>query len=696
MTADLLKGLTAQTRAQAANEAARLVALLPELGPMRALLEQFLPAKGRAGEQRPSKDANPLVWMLLTAPLTTVPDHALLDALRGWCLVATLRFCAKFSKTDQHARPREGLRAIRRIVAGKYGAEFFSELRPEGLTARALLKAIRRLEGDFKARQHPRAVQLGNLALLLSSAIVEKPPRAVAGARHRSGGHRPEDQTLALDDMTATLSAEEDLAADAPPEEVAESLRIKSFTWQAQAGYSADRLAAQLDLLAFEDEAVAFGGAFAALTAQEARAIATAALRDARAGQGAAGLILASLVSGRSVEVLAQAGALPLSGATWLRDGQICFASDVTFAPAPERHGFALSVPVAWSRDVAGARAWLSKQGLERVVPLARIARALPDAMAGEDSALVGLLCGESVILNVPLYYARFPLIRLDALWRETLLRRFGLEKGFSVTALDHRTVHVGSLSGPELKAISQWFAGLIRAAEEARERLSQGLGALPLVTAAEANLAASILAFQTARRPHGFAFEPLGQVIGQHRPRVRLTGKGGRQVDDGRWVPLGVASLEALALWRGALARLRALGALDANYALGEMVRAVEAGRAPAFFAWDSWAQEPSALLAPALFRRVGAPVLPRNKGQRQAEAHGTPSNWARHVVRRELAARGISGTATDGFMGHGGAAADPLAQVSAATVAGQDALRKVLDEIWDALDVHVPEPWQ
>lgn len=692
--ADLLKGLTAQTRAQAANEAARLIALLPDLGPMRELLEQFLPAKARAGERAPTIEANPLVLMLLTVPLKSVPDHALLDALRGWCLVATLRFCAKFRRSDQHARPREGLRAIRRIVAGKYGAGFLSELRPEALTARALLKAMQRLEGDFKARHHPRAVQVANLALLLSSAIIEKPPRqAATHLRHGASGIKPEDQSFDLGDMTLTLSADEGLAANAPREEIAESLRIKSFTWHAQAGYCADRLTAQLDLLALEDEAVAFGGAFAALTAQEARAIAAAALHDARAGQGAAGLVLASLVSGRSVEVLARAEARPISGETWVNGGRICFAPDVTFAPAPERHGFALSLPVAWSADVAGARAWLSKQGLERAVPLARIARALPDAMAGEDCALVGLLCGESMSQTVPLYYARFPLERVRRLWREMLKRRFGLETGFEVQALDHRTVHVGSLSGPEVTAISHWFAGLVRAVEEARDRFSEGLAELPLVTAAEANLAASVLAFQTARRPHGLAFEPLGQIVGLRRPRVRLTGKGGRQVDDGRWVPLGEASLHALALWRGALARLRARGALDANYVLGEVVRAVEAGRAPAFFAWDGWEQEPSTLLAPALFRRVGAPVLPRNKGQRQAEPHGTPSNWARHVMRRELAARGVSGTVIDGFMGHGGAAADPLAQVSAASVAGQDALRSAIDEIWDALNVRLPE---
>ncbi len=60
---------------------------------------------------------------------------------------------------------------------------------------------------------------------------------------------------------------------------------------------------------------------------------------------------------------------------------------------------------------------------------------------------------------------------------------------------------------------------------------------------------------------------------------------------------------------------------------------------------------------------------------------------------MRGELAQRGLSGTAIDAFLGHGGASGDPLAQVSASALADMDALEAVLDAIWNDLGLVLPE---
>ena len=696
---DLLQRFPAVLRQQCATEAVRLIAALQvslAVTEARNLMKSYLPATGHAGTQKPTKLANPLVSMLLARPLETVPNHKLLDTLRGWCLVATLRFCAASQETDQHSRPLTGLRTIRRMAAGKFGLDPLSELQGTELDAQSLRQAVFELEQAYRARSHPRLHQIGDLGRLIESAIFVRAPRKVSAHLRRAEADRvPQDQTIERDGVTLTLSAQEAFGPDAALDDIAEAMRIRSYRFApSDKAFAEARFAAQLDLLEFEDRDLGFGAEFAALTGAEARMIGAKAQRDARAGQRGAGLVLAALVSGRSVEQLAEASRTPALGATWISaQGAICFAPDVRFAGAPERGGFGLHLPLGWDSDVAAARDWLARHRIGRAIPLSRVSRGLPDAMAGQDDALVGLLCGLSVKERVALYYARFPVARLAKIWSAVLRDEFGLSEGFSLQTIDPKTLHIGSLCGPELKAVSAWFQELVARVSHARERLNEGVVALPSVTAAEANLAASVLAFQTGRRPHGPAFEPLGQIVGACRPRVRLTGKGNRQVEDGRWVPMTRASQQAVALWRGSLARLRAQGVLAANRDLGEMVRAVEAGVRSAFFAWDEIGDAPESLTAAELFERVAAPALPRNRGQRAKDVQGAPSNWSRHVMRRELAARGISGEMIDGFMGHGGAAADPLSPLSAASVGAQDALRDTLDAIWADLGVSLPE---
>lgn len=59
---------------------------------------------------------------------------------------------------------------------------------------------------------------------------------------------------------------------------------------------------------------------------------------------------------------------------------------------------------------------------------------------------------------------------------------------------------------------------------------------------------------------------------------------------------------------------------------------------------------------------------------------------------MRAALAEDGVPGTLIDGFLGHGGAVADPLAPASGAAMADLDRLRLAIDTIWDNLRVPLP----
>ncbi|MER5174049.1 hypothetical protein [Thioclava kandeliae] len=634
--------------------------------------------------------------MLMARPLETVPNHALIDVLRGWSMIGTLRFCDAYDETDGHSRPSNGLRVIRRVAAGKYRMDPLRDLHSDGHAAWALQRALRRLEQAYRSSGHHLAQQMGQLALVLEDAetAVEPRHRGQGSRRETIFSHGPHHE-VPLDDVVLGLQVEDDLSDDAPAEEWGEARRLRTIRLM-PFDTPRSKLSEQLELLDLADRELGLGAEFAALTSAEAKQIAGQALRDAMAGHQGAGLALAAMVSGRSIETLATSGDRPVLGRTW-RDaiGGICFAPDVTQAAEgqgkdPRMNGFALHLPVDWGGTAEAACEWLAGLDFSHRATAQRISRALRDALWAQerpDGAAIGLLCGQSCTQTVSLYYARFPVDHLQNIWRDALSGQMGLKTGFRLEALHHRTRHIGSLRGPTLTSVAAWFRGLVRQVEEARRdqsRPGRRIVDLPLLVSAEANLAAQILTFLTARRPHGDAFEPLGQIIGHYRPRVRLTGKGGRQVDDGRWVPLPRAALHAQALWQGSLGRLRQSGLLRSDQALRAMVDAIEAGHAPAFLSWEGIGQAASPLGAADLHLRTGAPA--------SGTGAAAPSNWARHVLRRELAARGLSGVLIDGFMGHGGAAADPLARVSAATQGGQDSLREVLDGIWADLDIVLP----
>lgn len=710
---DLLAGLPRAMRSVLAQEAARLLAALPD-GRAKVAGEHLRPimlsATGKDGTAKLRRGAYPLGTMLYERPSSTLPRVAERDWLRGWAMVGAMRFCNTFRETDHFSRITAGLRTARRMAQGRYRHDLMAELPLLEGDIDGLVDAIRKLVTSLEQRGIEYAPQLAQLELILRDAAAPVAPRHVDTLRRAAAddGMILPRRDLATGDMTIIMTGSTPVPADTSPEEQAEDLRPSLYdfgaTFRALAPPVA-RAEAQLDLLDLAVRDSPWQAAFAALTPQEARTVFAAATRDARTHQPGAGLVLASLVSGRSVDDLATAGRRPVSGATWIGEhGAICFAPDVRFAGNPVAGGFALQPPpelVGWltgSKEPGQAKRlaaeWLSRIDTGRTLRLSRIARALQDGLlaGGEDAALAGLLAGHSCAAQVQLYYARFPVERMRTAWLGLIADHFGPAAGFRLDPLHRRCRTIGSMVVPPRQNVTKWFATLTEAVEQARAARSSGIEHLVGRVAAEANLAAAVLSLQTARRPHREAFEPLSQITGRHRPRVRLQGKGGRQVDDGRWVPLGAPSQQAIALWMSLLDTLEASCLCGANPALWRMIQAIRAGEAPLFFRWDSLDVRPEPLSAAALFARIGAPVLAPDSA-RSPEARPV-DNWVRHFMRNELAEEGVPGTLIDGFFGHGGAAGDPLAPASGAAAADLDLLRRAIDTIWDRLRVHIPPP--
>lgn len=717
---DLLAGLRLKDRIVAVQVANRLLAALPdglEKAAAERLRRTLLPDRGKTGTSQLRIGTHPLAAMLLQSPATTLPLFSQREWLRGWVLAGALRFCDAFGETDRFSRVSAGLRAARLMAIGGYRHDLMSELPTfEGVLGRLIL-AVRQLAAAQEQRGVTLVAQLRQLELLLRDAEGPVVPRHVDPFRRRVNDVDmilPEQQ-VEEDGVTIHRAAGQEMRSDSAPEDRAEQLRDRLYdfgaTYRALSPPVA-RAQAQLELLEMDRSGVGWQAEFAALTPTEARRTFTAALADARRGDIGARLVLASLVSGRAVATLSAIRPRPLAGQSWREEGGgIAFAPDVRGLGHPSQGGFVLRPPpdlTGWldatlAPDQAEdcARAWLSRldQG-PRSLRLSRIARALRDGILaqGEDGAIAAMLSGQSCSACIPLYYARFPVLRLRQVWLRYLTERLGagargnLAEGFRLEPLNPRRRTIGSVLIPEPRAVSAWFRRMVLAVEAARARQGQGIDYLVDRLAVEANLAASVLCFQTARRPHLQAFEPLSQITGRSRPRVRLAGKGGRQVDDGRWIPLGAACVQALQLWQATLDAVEASGLAGGNPALGRMICDVRAGRAPLFFQWDNLEAAPQPMSAAALFERVGAPELAADPA-RSAAAHAV-DNWARYFMRSALAAEGLQGTLLDGYLGHGGAVADPMAPASGFAAADQDPLRAAMDAIWDGLEISLPAP--
>lgn len=172
---------------------------------------------------------------------------------------------------------------------------------------------------------------------------------------------------------------------------------------------------------------------------------------------------------------------------------------------------------------------------------------------------------------------------------------------------------------------------------------------------------------------------------------RVLLEGKGGRDSNDDRWVPLCASAQQGLQLWMDGLDHLEGAGIGLVNVDLRQRIDAVRAGKSGLFFKWPDYRALPQDMTASELATEIGTPRLTKPKKRDGVQAFA-PVNCARHYMRRELHLKGISGPVIDGFFGNTGAACDPYAPMSATALADHEALRAALQAIWEDLRVSMP----
>lgn len=705
---DLLRGLSEDDRKIARMEAMRLLQLLPITDESRqamALLPVYLPAQGNVGSRKLLKTDYPLASMLHWRPATNVPRLAEREWLRAWALVAALRFCGEYSETDRFSRVSAGLRAVRRISCNVYQADLISELADIDNDLNRVIRAVGRLEDTLRLRSHKLTLQVSQLRLLLLDARAPVGPRGGGGSpRNMQDDELQPQLTIQQGDLGVTFETAGPMSPGLPPEEYAEEMRPVLYDFgrhritlpEGQGGSWQ-----QLDLLDLQAQESGWTHSHAALTAHEAQLIAAAALKGAQEGGRAAKLVLLSLVTGRSFAALMAIKNQPQLGGSWKPDQcSLCFSPDVTDLHDPLKNGYRMEFPDrlniwAWSREgdiEEDVRKWLGSLGLNRRPRMARIERALADALLARksDTAAIALLTGASRDACVQVYYAAFSVMDLSKPWSDCLKDAFKLAAGFSLHALNPKRPMVGSILAPERAEVAQWFHGLRQRFEQAQSQANSLLD-MPTVLSEAAHFSVAVLSFLTARRPHRNAFEPLSRVAGRHKMRVLLEGKGGRESNDDRWVPLCAGAQLALQLWLEGLDHLEAIGIGLVNVDLRQRTDAVRAGRSGLFFKWPDYRALPQDMTASELVAEIGTPRLhkPRKRDGVQTLA---PVNWARHYMRRELYLKGISGHVIDGFFGHTGAACDPYAPMSATALADQEDLRAALQVIWDDLGINMP----
>lgn len=509
---DLLAGLPLEQRIVIVQEANRLLAGLPDCK-AKAFAEKikptYLPDRGKVSNSKLKIGLYPLGAMLHSRPNVSLPRQQERDWLRGWALVAALRFCSDFRSDDHHSRLTTGLRVVRRLTAGGYKLDLMSEVQTLDGTLPQSLQALRGLAQTLLQRGEDWEAELNQLDLLLRGGQVSIVPRYVESSTRRSFENVEKLPERVLQDRGISIvqSGEVPLADDVPPEEQSEELSDRFYdfgaTYRALQPIAALQ-EAQLTLLERDAEPIGLQGGFASLTQEEMAQLFKAALRDAAHGDKGAKWVLASMASGRSIAELSMAGRIAVAGSTWLIDGGgIAFAPDVRFMAHPAKGGYALYPPKAlsnwldWDRvgkaPKQAAEDWLHSQKNGRTHRLSRVERALEDALllSGADRAAAGLLAGRSTRAVIQLHYARFPVSSLRMLWLKALAECFGSSEGFRLEPLDPKRYAIGSLVVPDSKNVAQWFVGLFDKVKQARARRADGVFHMVDVVAAEANLAA-------------------------------------------------------------------------------------------------------------------------------------------------------------------------------------------------------------
>lgn len=711
MTAkSLLAGLAPDIQLALQAEARRLLALLPDdprftarvAGDAGGLLSAAPPGSVQVNRS----DKWPLVAFLAKPARADLPRADQLDLLRAWALAATLVFCAvNPSLSDRDSPVKSGLRMARRLSTRSDLDASRASLPPVPNDLHAIKGMLNRWEGQLARRGSSYAPRIAELRRL-----IECLPKGEATPRRPGAGHRPNVAKALVHPPLPRLaggSASQcrlfralpaDLSDSDAPRNVEEAADIAApvlldlgFAPPQRCSSARAAIETRLDLVeAAEVGGAGWTGAYAALDPEELRRL-IAAIRAEIAGDtpqfGALTCALLILTGRPLAQLCALREGASFPGESWRVPQGLAYSPDVTDADQKKinKNSMVIEFEPALADALTklgrclveeaedAARAWL-KETLTggRAPRLSRLSRALADRMRaiGEDEAAIGLLSGAAVDQAAQLYYANFAVGRLDAAYCR-FLESIDWATCARVSGLG-RTQRIGSLRAPSRTEVQAFFRTLGGEMEAAQMDFARSVQALPVLVAAVNNRAAAVLNLAVGRRPHGFAFEPL-QIVGERRPRVRITDKGSRLVSDARWLPLPPFALEAINAWWAELGRIEArLGNLGSalNRPLFDYMRAARAGEVPPFFGLDSLIDPPAPLSVAALWDRAGTPGT-------------SPRNWARHFLRRELPEAGLSGALIDGFMGHGGAVSDPLAPTSGASAAQLDSLIRAIEAI-------------
>ena len=662
-----------------------------------------------------SKGDYPLASFLQTKPVEGHLRTADMDRLRAFGLAAALRFFAQTRQyerkatDDAYATVQAGLRAIRRLVSSPGLDLLRLELPDIPLSIDATFATILDWHHHLSQRHDRFARRIDEIRRLLQHLQRFQGTRDLrpVGARDTIRVRMPA-YAWAIRELEGTAeTVVPTLLFRVPPEGVAEADHPRSaeeaadiaLTEEVDLGFE-DRAAdavtssftTQLELLDLQDRSAAWLADHGSLSDSDCATIIRAAGQAMTQGGSpsvGAALCAASLLYGRKIAALVDLHGTPhLPGTSWWSRDGLGFASDVTGSGRKSTNGLIMRPAAAWQRtfdevlgrihpEVALERAasdWLAGLDLPRPVRIGSLARALPDGLAarGEDQAVIGLLTGTSVRSMTQLYYASFPIDRLNAAWVLHQQERLGLgaaECGMVVPTGTRK--RVGSRYAPSHDAVLSFFDELARKWEELsllarHQKLVHG----PDLHAAATNYCLAALSLVTARRPHGPAFPPLSQIVGRKRPQVLISDKGNRTHDDARWVPLPPSAMTIIGLYRQHLQTLFAENGVSGPALLRDKIDGVLLGDALPFFVWPGQFEYPYDLTAAEFWDRLD---LPGRK----------PRNWARHYMRRHLADDGLAGHRIDAFMGHGGGWSDPLLPTSMDSLLDQEKLRAALDRI-------------
>lgn len=296
---------------------------------------------------------------------------------------------------------------------------------------------------------------------------------------------------------------------------------------------------------------------------------------------------------------------------------------------------------------------------------------------AGADPAIAGFLLGMSPGERAQMHYTALDRqILLD--WHNRYLREIGLAPGME------------SADPGRYGARMQIPDGLLRLVFVEQQRRLRNMRLPPIASFAQLRQAHDayaihtlmVLYFATGHRPVTRPFEYLADMDLDHG-LMWIADKVGRGGRGSRMIVLPDQAQVQLRHWRDHLRRLAdRLRPVRPDVVEGRVLPALEerpGAGAPLFFFLDE----------------DGIPQDIDVAGQKRALADILPAplNWARHVLRSTLVARGAPPDAVDAFFGHAHLGAESFAPASALRI---DDLRSIAREVAIILQEHGVEPME